>query len=152
MRSQLLWAAFAILALVVLVQLFRYDYVHTTGQIVMRVDRLTGASCSMPCQPIESGPVDDRRATVSIGLGSSGYDAKCGMIAFDGMGLGILRILKGPVPSAADQLEADFSAPGVHEVVNETQQSILLRGSVVYRSESWQSIEDQMRRFGCTTA
>ncbi len=42
--------ALLILALV-FVQLFlRYSYVHTTGNKVVRVDRITGESCLLPCQ------------------------------------------------------------------------------------------------------
>jgi hypothetical protein len=40
----------AILVFAAIFQLFfRYEYMHTTGNLVVRVDRLTGASCYLPC-------------------------------------------------------------------------------------------------------
>jgi hypothetical protein len=48
----------AVAAVLVLVfQLFfRYQYIHTVGVLVMRVDRLTGSSCFMPCDGSKTMP------------------------------------------------------------------------------------------------
>lgn len=44
--------ASGVIALALLFQLFfRYQYIHTVGNAVMRVDRVTGATCYLPCLP-----------------------------------------------------------------------------------------------------
>ena len=66
-----LGAAFAALAIF---QLFlRYYYVHTSGTQLVRIDRLTGESCVMPCDraPVaaaspEASPFDQDEATASL--------------------------------------------------------------------------------------
>jgi len=52
MRSRRLGYIIAGLAFIgLLFQLFfRYQYVHLEGATVMRIDRLSGSSCNMPCQ------------------------------------------------------------------------------------------------------
>lgn len=36
---------------------FRYQYVHLTGTTVMRIDRLSGSSCNLPCEAPQPPPV-----------------------------------------------------------------------------------------------
>jgi len=35
---------------------FRYTYIHTIGANVTRIDRLTGASCDLPCEQVAQMP------------------------------------------------------------------------------------------------
>jgi hypothetical protein len=51
-RKRFLYAFGALIVLAVIFQLFlRYQYVHTVGYSITRIDRLTGASCELPCAP-----------------------------------------------------------------------------------------------------
>jgi hypothetical protein len=71
----------AVLVVGLLFQLFlRYQYVHLVGGRVMRIDRLSQASCEMPCAPPptpeptpQPTPYDDYQAYEDI---SEAYDAR----------------------------------------------------------------------------
>jgi hypothetical protein len=53
-----LWIIAGLLLIGAVFQLFlRYQYLHTAGLAVMRIDRVTGSSCYMPCVPFRTGTV-----------------------------------------------------------------------------------------------
>ncbi len=51
MRKPAWFAAGAVFTVLVFQLFFRFDYVHVAGARVMRIDRLSGASCDIPCIP-----------------------------------------------------------------------------------------------------
>lgn len=71
---------------------FRYQYVHLTGTTVMRIDRLSGSSCNLPCEqpsfdpttakPEHSFDSDDQEAiqgvksSVAVPYTNDGHDYK----------------------------------------------------------------------------
>jgi hypothetical protein len=53
----ILYVAGGLIVAVVVVQLFlRYQYIHTIGVRITRIDRLTGASCELPCEAVAFTP------------------------------------------------------------------------------------------------
>lgn len=46
-----------LIGLAVIFQLFlRYQYIHTYGRNITRIDRLTRQSCELPCRPVTFTP------------------------------------------------------------------------------------------------
>ena len=63
--KRLLYGVGTLIVVAVIFQLFfRYQYIHTVGIRITRIDRLTGASCELPCMP----KVWDNPTAVGTGL------------------------------------------------------------------------------------
>jgi hypothetical protein len=63
-KRRLVFIGLAAVAIILVFQFFfRYQYIHTVGIEVLRVDRLTGASCVLPCLPPTPTPVPTVKPT-----------------------------------------------------------------------------------------
>jgi hypothetical protein len=71
MKRRALYVTGGLIALAVLFQLFfRYQYIHTMGVRITRIDRLTGASCELPCEPETWAPVPTQSSSGAIRWGT----------------------------------------------------------------------------------
>lgn len=53
----LLYSVGGLILVAAMFQLFlRYQYIHTVGVRITRIDRLTGSSCELPCKPVAFTP------------------------------------------------------------------------------------------------
>jgi hypothetical protein len=129
MKSNVVWIIAGVVGLLVLVQFFRYDYIHTTGQVIVRVDRLTGTSCLVPCQPVESTPLKPLiRTAITIGPGARpfGEKAGCRSEVFAGDSFGVINVMSnGPLPKSGDELVGNFDDLGGMKVQDATTHTTL---------------------------
>lgn len=153
MKSNVILIVAAVVGLTVAVQFLRYDYIHTTGQLVMRVDRITGASCLLPCQTLESIPSKpvNVKTFVSIGPGARAFDEKggCRFEAYAGDSFGVIDVMsKGPLPKSGDELVGNFDDLGGSWIQDTTTHSTL-NAEVKLRTSDWSGVLDYMRESGC---
>ncbi len=59
-RGAVPWIIGVVLSAAIFQLFFRYEYIHTMGNWVIRVDRLTGATCYLPC----AKPVVETRVAI----------------------------------------------------------------------------------------
>jgi hypothetical protein len=150
------WFVVAAVLVAVLFQLsFRYSYVHTIGTQVARIDRLTGASCVMPCASAQGASSDAPLASAQVleGPGSDYIRPRCAYFAFGSEAndnrYGIFKLAHGEQPNEGSTVSGDLDGFGIR-TVHDNSSNADLAVDIVYQADSFEAVVNRLDvRYHC---